>query len=285
MVTCGSSGRGSGRLAHHGDDLGTSLLNLGQEGSIEPGIVVDSLTGGLATDGTVEGVRVLRCGVVSPNDDVLNLLYRSSSLGGKLALSSALVESGEGSEVRLGDRRGEVGSNQSVGVGGVAHDTHLHGLLGDSVDGGSLSLENLGVSLQKIRSLHSGASRSCTDKHCHIAVLEADHWVSGGDDFMDASVSTIVKFHDETLKNLLSLREFDELEDNLLVGSEHSSLSNEVAKEGTDLASSAGDCNADWSLLEVAGRGREVAAELLESGDENVLVHLIVYFCSALLDI
>ena len=212
--------------------------------------------------------------MVSPDDDILNFFDCGSSLGGELALSSALIKSGKGSEVGLGDGGGEVGGDQSVGVSRVTNNAHLHGLLGHLVDGGSLCLENLSVGLEEIRSLHSGSSGSSTDKNGNVDVLKADHGVSRGDDLLDTSVGTIVQLHDETLENLLSLRELDELEDNLLVGSEHSTLSDEVAKEGADLASSASNGDADGGHLEVAGHGREVTAELLKSRDENVLVHL-----------
>jgi len=60
-----------------------------------------------------------------------------------------------------------------------------------------------------------------------------------------------------------------------LIRSEHSSLSDEVAKEGADLPSGTGDGNADGRLLLVERHGGEVATEGLKSADENVLVHVL----------
>ena len=90
---------------------------------------------------------------------------------------------------------------------------------------------------------------------------------------MHASVSTIVKLHHKTLEDFLSSRKLNKLKDDFLVRAEHSALSNEVAKEVADLASSAGNSDADGSLLEVAGHGGEVSAEGLKSADEDVLLH------------
>lgn len=156
-------------------------------------------------------------------------------------------------------------ANQSVGVGGVSNNTDLDSLLGDGINCGTLSLENFGIGLEKVRTFHSWASWSSTDKNGDIGILEANHGVSGGDDISNAGVGTILKFHGETLENFLGLRKFNELKDYLLVRSKHSSLSDEVAKERTNLSSSSSDCNTNRGLLKVQWDGREVSSERLES--------------------
>ena len=103
MVT-GGIGCGCSRgLAHDGDDLGTSLLNLAEEGSIKIGIIVDDLTGGLSTDSCMESVGVLGGRVITPDDEVLDLFGMATNLVSNLANSSALVKSGESAELRFGD--------------------------------------------------------------------------------------------------------------------------------------------------------------------------------------
>ena len=211
--------------------------------------------------------------MVSPNDHVLNFVALGTSLVSKLANGTALIESSKSSEVLLGDGGGVVRGNESVGVSGVANNANLDGLLGDLVEGGTLGLENLCVGLKEIRALHSGASRSSTNKNSDIAVLESDKGVSGGDDISDVGVCTILELHDETLENLLGSGELDELKDDLGVWAKHSALSDEVAKEGADLSGGASDSDADGSLLEVLWDGGEVAAEGLESADEHVSFH------------
>lgn len=62
---------------------------------------------------------------------------------------------------------------------------------------------------------------------------------------MQASVRSILELHNETLEDFLSLREFQKLQNDLLVGAEHASLRNEVAKEGSDLSGGTRDCNSN----------------------------------------
>ena len=271
MVASGGGSGGSGRLTHDRDDLGTSLLHLRKEGAIEPGVVVDNLTSGASTNSSVESIRVLSGGMVTPDDDVVDVLNGGTGLVGDLAGSSALIKSGESGEVRLGDRGGVVGADECVGVGRVADNGDLHGLLGDGIDGSTLSLENLGVGLKEIGSFHSGASGSGSDENSDVSILEANHGVGGGDDLLDTGVGTVLKLHDETLEDLLGLGELDQLQDDLLVGTESSALSNKVAKEGADLTGGTSDGDADGGLLKRGRGAREVSSEGLESVDELVL--------------
>ena len=215
--------------------------------------------------------------MITPDDDVVNILDGGTSLVGELADSSALIESGEGAEVLLGDGGGVVGADQSVGVGWVSNDGNLDGLLGDLVDGGTLSLENLSVGLEEVGTLHSWASGASTDENADISVLETNKRVGGGDDVLHTSVSAILELHDETLEDLLCGWELDQLHDHLSVWSEHSSLSDEVAKEGADLTSGTGDGDTDGWLLEVTRHSGEVATEGLKSVHEDVvLCHFVV---------
>ena len=167
-----------------------------------------------------------------------------------------------------------MGADKGVGVGWVTDDSNLDGLLGNSIDSGTLSLENLSIGLEKVGTLHTGASWSSTNEDGNIDVLEANHGVDGGNDVLHASVGTILKLHDETLEDLFGLREFDELKNDLLVRSEHSALSNEVAKEGANLTSSSGNSDTDRGLLKVARHCGEMSTEGLKSANEDVLLHL-----------
>jgi len=161
-----------------------------------------------------------------------------------------------------------VRGNESVGVGWVADNAYLHGLLGDLIESLSLSLEDLGIGSEQIGSLHSWSSWSGTDKHGDISVLESNHWVSGWHDVGNAVVSTVLKFHHESLKYLLGGWELDKLKNHLLVWSKHAPLTNEVAEEGTNLSSSTSHCDSNWSEFEVLWGLWEVAAELLKSAHE-----------------
>lgn len=285
VVAGGVGSRGSGGLAKHADDLGATLGNLGDEGAVQVGVVVDHLSEGHTVDGGVEGVGVLGGGVVAPDKDILDGFNGHVLSLSDDALGTGLVEAGQGGELLLGDAGGESGGDQGVGVGGVAHDANLDGLLGDFVESLTLSLENLGVGGEEISALHTGATGSGADKDGDVAVLEADKGVRAGDDLVDQVVGTIVELHDEALKDLLGSGQLDQLKDHLLVGSEHTALRNEVAEEGADGTSGTSDGDADGFV--VLGGGGEVSADALKSvhlcgvefkGEINLIILLSLHF-------
>ena len=145
--------------------------------------------------------------MVSPNNHVVDFGHMGSSSVGKLALSSALIQSSQCSEVGLGNRWSILAGNEGIGVGWVAHHAHLHSLSGDFVKSLTLGLEDLGIGSQEVSSLHSWASWSGTDKHGHISILEGDEWVSRWNDLLDAVVGSVFELHDETLEDLFSCRQ------------------------------------------------------------------------------
>ena len=158
-----------------------------------------------------------------------------------------------------------MGADEGICIGGVSNNDNLYRFLSNSVNGLALSLENLSVGLKKVSSLHSGTSWSGTNQNSNIAVFEANVGVSGGDKFLDAAVSSVLEFHAETLEDLLGGGQLNHLKNHLLVGSKHASLSDKVAKEGSDLASSSGNSDTNGCLLKVDGHGGEVSAEGLQS--------------------
>ena len=278
VVTGSRCGRGSGRLAHDRDDLRTALLHLGEEGTVQPGVVVDDLAGRLAADSTVEGVWVLSGRVIAPDVDVIDRLDGGARLVSQLADGSALVKAGQRAEVLLGDGGRIVRADEGIGVSWVADDAHLYRLLGHFVDGGTLRLENLGVCLKQVRAFHAGATWARTDQHTDVGVLEAYHRVSGRDYVLHAGVRAILELHDQALENLLGRRQLNQLHNHLGVGAKHPPLGNEVAKERADLTSCASDCDSDSGLFQIARNSWEVAAERLQSVDEDVVLHFCACF-------
>ena len=119
--------------------------------------------------------------MISPNKDIVDVLNGNILSLSNNADGTALVETGQGSEVLLRDARGKVGSNKSVSVGGVADDTDFHGLFGDLVKGLTLSLEDLGVGSKEISTFHSGTTGSGTNEDSNINILEANESIGGGD--------------------------------------------------------------------------------------------------------
>ena len=137
--------------------------------------------------------------MVTPDDNTVDVLNLAVGSIGELADSSALVKSGEGGELRLRDRGCILGCDKSVGVGGVADDSHSDGFLCYSIDSLALSLENFGICLQEIGAFHAWTSRSSTDENGNVDILETNHGVRGCYDVLDARVSTISELHNKSL--------------------------------------------------------------------------------------
>ena len=163
--------------------------------------------------------------------------------------------------------------NQGVGVGWVTYNADLDGLSGDFVESLTLGLEDLGIGSEEVRSLHSWSSWSSSDKDSDISILEGNKWIGGWDNILHTFVGTILKLHNETLKDLLSSWKFQKLQDDSLVWSEHTSLSDKVAEECSDLTSSSSDGNSNWGKLQVLWWLWEVTSKLLESAYEYGSFH------------
>ena len=169
---------------------------------------------------------------------------------------------------------GEVAADESISVCWVSNNGDLDSLLGNLVDSFALSLEDLCVSSEKVSTFHSWSSWSCTDHDDDVSILECNHWVGGWNDVGDAVVCTILQFHDESLEHLFGLWQFEKLQNNFLVWSEHASLSDEVAQECSDLTGSSSHGNSDWCSFQILWSGWEVSAKLLEPGHEHSVFHL-----------
>ena len=211
--------------------------------------------------------------MVAPDDDVLDLFNLCASLARDLGEGPCLVEPGHGSEVLAGDRGCVSRGDHGVGVGRVADDADLDGLLRELVEGGTLSLEDLGVGLEEVGSFHAGAAGSSSDEQGDVDVGEGLLGAGAGHDRVDAGVGAVHQLHGKTLQRALGLGQLEQVQNHLLVGTEHATLSNEVAQEGADLASGSSDSDTNRRLLKVDWRSGEVAAEGLNARNENSFVH------------
>ena len=174
------------------------------------------------------GIWVLSIGVVSPNDNVVNVVDVSAHLVGKLAVGAVLIEAGESGEVRLRDRGSVVGADECVGVCWVANNSDLDSLLRNLVDGFTLRLEDLRVGGEEISTFHSWSSWSGTDHDDDVGVLECNESIGCWDDVSDAWVCTVLQFHDEALEDFLCRGQLEKLQNDFLVGSEHATDGNEL---------------------------------------------------------
>lgn len=197
VIASGGGSASSGGLLHHGNDFSTSLLNSGEESLVEVLVVIDSLSDfdslAVEEDFGVVDIWVLSQGVVSPNDDVLDVFNSGLELVGELGDSSVLVQSSKGGEIFLRNGGSVVGCDEGVSVSGVSNNQNLDGFLGNVVDCLSLDLEDLGILAKKIFSFHSRASGLGTNKDGSISLIEGLFSVCSCSDLSQERESSILK--------------------------------------------------------------------------------------------
>ncbi len=149
----------------------------------------------------------------------------------------------------LGDGGGVAHGDVCVGVGGVADDKHLDGLLGVLVDGLALSCEDGSVRLEEVGAVHARTTGLGADEEAHISILEGDGGVGGADHLSDEGESTVSDLHGDTLEIISELRDVEETEANTLVGTEHLTLSDHEEDGICDISTSSRNHDVDRSRV------------------------------------
>ena len=265
VVNGGSSGRGGRRGSTSGDDGGSALLDGGDEGVLNPGLVVDDLSSGLSVDQSVSNGGVLGGRVVTPDGKVLNGSDGSSSLQGELSQTARVVQTSHGREVLGRDGGSVASSDHAVGVGGVSDDESLNGLLGGLVQGLTLSREDLGVGEQQVTTLHSLGTGASSDQQGVVNIGEGLLGVLEGGDLAEEGESAVLQLHNDSLQSVHGSGELEQLQLNGDVGAQKLARSNTEQESVSD--GSRGTSNGDLNGLNVS-RGSN--ASLLQSGGEVV---------------
>lgn len=130
----------------------------------------------------MEKIGELGVGVVSPDENVVDIGDVNASLFGDLVAGSVVVQTSESAEVLLGDGGGAGGSNKAVGVGGVSDNEDLYGLLGNLVQYFSLFRKDCGILFDQVLALHSLETREGTNKDHVVYVSESLSSVRGNKD-------------------------------------------------------------------------------------------------------
>lgn len=79
------------------------------------------------SDFSVTDIWELGAGVVSPDDNVLDISDGYSSLEGNLGKSTVMVQTGHGGEIASWDLSSSIlGANESIGVGWVSNNNNLN---------------------------------------------------------------------------------------------------------------------------------------------------------------
>ena len=187
--------------------------------------------------------------MVAPDEQIFDLIGMNSCSIRDHADSSVLIESCHSREVFSWDRWCIMRADECIGVGWISNNANFNSLLCNFVDCLTLSLENLSICLEQVCTFHTRSSWSSTNQHSNISILKGNERISSWDDFLDARVSSIFEFHGKSLQYLLGSWQLKKLQDNFLVWSKHASLTDEIAKESTNLSSSSSYCNSYWCSL------------------------------------
>jgi len=276
VVYSGGTGGGGGRSTTDLDDLSTSLLYTGTELVGEPllDVVTEGILGGYTVDGAVVDIGVHGGRVVAPDDKLADGVHILARLVRKLGEGTVVVEASHGGEVLDGDAGGVMGKDESVGVGRVADDNGLAGLLGSLVHGSTSALEDGTVVLEEISTLHTRSTGLGTDKDGGINTFETLLKVISLHDTLYKRESGILDLHSSTLEGVHGVRELDAVEDDGLVGSKEATRGNAEKKGIADVSSRASHGNAKGLLLCSVVPGSNVPGEA-RSGSYGVPKHCV----------
>src|SRR5205814_6332643 len=100
---------------------------------------------------------------------------------------------------------------------------------------------NLAVDAKQILSLHPGLARHAADKQGPVQASKSFIEIRRRDDVFQERKCAIVQLHDNPLERIEGRRNFDQVQSNRLVGTEHGAGSNAKNKSGHNLAGGAGN--------------------------------------------
>lgn len=153
------------------NDLGSSLLDTGGESLFIPFLAYLG-NSRLTLYGAVSKVREHSRRVVTPDAELFDVSELAPGLEAELAEGSVVVQPRHRSPIFLGHTFGEVGADETVGVGRVANNEDLAVLAGDLIEDFALVDKDLRVDFEKVGSLHARASGPGPDEKDDIRIGE-----------------------------------------------------------------------------------------------------------------
>ncbi len=191
--------------------------------------------------------------MVAPDGQLADVAHLETGLGSQLRSSAVVVQTQHGGEVLGRQIRSRLHGDVGVGVGGVADHQHLHIARSHGVQGLALGGEDLGIGSQQVGTFHAGAARTGTDQQSVVGILEGFLRVAVGFDAGQQREGAVFQLHDHALQSVLSLfvGDFQQLQNNGLIFTQHFARGDAEQQGVTDLASCAGDGDTDGLLAHV----------------------------------
>jgi len=169
-------------------------------------------------------------------------------MGGELGDGSIVIQSSHSVEVVTWQVWSVVTGDHTVSVSWVTNNKNSN--VSGSVVVQSLSgiNEDSTVVLEQITSFHTWSSWLGTNQQSEIDVLETDSLVSSSDNILKKWEGTVIKFHSDTLEGRFGEWKINQVQNNWLVWSKHSTVGNSEEGGVSDVTSGSGDGNSNWLL-------------------------------------
>ena len=156
---------------------------------------------------------------------------------------TVVIEPGHRRNIRRIDVRRVRARDQCVRVSRVADNQYLDIAARVIVHGFALNRKYLRVRFEQILAFHAGAARPCTDQQRVVAVLEGDIGIVRSDHAGKRIERAVVELHHHAFECLQRRRDFQEFQDDGLIGTQHLSGSDTKGKLIANLAGAT--CNRD----------------------------------------
>src|SRR5690554_6669373 len=242
VIDGGGSGGSGGRSPARLDDGGAALLHGGDEVVFVP-VTLDQIESGLAIYLGVGQIGVLGGAVVAPDDHAVDVGNALAGFLRQLGQGAVVVKASHGSELTRVEIRRVARSDQGVGVGRVADDQYTHVAAGVVIERLALHREDRGVGFQQVLALHARSARARTHQQREVSVLERDIGIVGGNDILHQREGAVVDFHDDTVERIHGLGNFEQLQNDRLIRTQHVTCCDTENERVADLAGTAGDGN------------------------------------------
>ncbi len=145
-------------------------------------------------------IRVLRSGVVTPDDDAINVSAVLTCLFGQLRDGAVVVETSHGRELTGFEVWCVTVCDQRIGIGRVTNNQHFNIAAGIVIDGLALCRENRSVGFEQIFALHAWAAGTCAYQQAVIGVFECNIGVIGLNDVVNQRKRAVFQLHDDAFQ-------------------------------------------------------------------------------------
>src|ERR1035441_4725714 len=242
---------GGARRSTRLEDGGVPLLDRSDELAFQPRLVRDHLRDGLAFDLRVVEIRILGRGMVAPDGDIGNRGHVQAGLLGKLRFGAVLVQAGHGIEPVARNVRRVVHGNQAIRVAGVAHHQDAHVRRGVLLERLALTDKDLAVDAKQILALHAGLAGHAADEQGPVHAAKAFLDVGRCHDAFEQRKAAVLQLHGQALERRHGRFDFNQVQDQRLMRSEHCARGDAEQEGIADLAGRAGNSNTNGSIHNV----------------------------------